>query len=143
MVFGVADKDGAIGVDPDAVGASEAGGEGTVAVGAVGEFAHAHDGGDELGLRIDDADGVVFGVDEVDAAVATDGETFRAGERGGERGAVVAGEAFFAGAGEVVNAAGGEVEAEDLIAFAGGEPEVPGGIEVERARAAEGCADDG
>ena len=36
MVFGVADKDGAIGVDPDAVGAGEAGGEGTVAVGAVG-----------------------------------------------------------------------------------------------------------
>ena len=81
-------------------------------------------------------------VGEIDVAVGRDGDALRAGERGFLRGAAVAGEALLSGAGDVVNLAGLEVELEDLIALARGEPEVALRVEVERARAVQRRAGD-
>ena len=90
-----------------------------------------------------DADGVVFSVDEVDAAVPADRDALRAVEGGGEGGTTVTREALFPGAGDVMDFSRGEIEAEDLVALARREPEIAARIEVERARAAQRRAGDG
>ena len=46
--------------------------------------------GDEAGGWVDDADGVAFGVGDVDAATGVGGEAFGAGEGGGGGRAAVA-----------------------------------------------------
>ena len=105
MIFRVADEEGVVGVDPDTMGAVEAGGERRIAVGAVGGLAGADEGGDDLRARVDGADGVVLGVDEINAAVSAEREALRAVERGELRGAAVAGETFLARAGDVASGA--------------------------------------
>ena len=73
MVFAVADE--------DAVGAVELGGEGIGAIGAVAdeEFEGA-------ALRLEIANGVRFGVGEIDVAGGVEGDAFGAGEGRGEGG---------------------------------------------------------
>jgi hypothetical protein len=140
--FAVADVDATVFVGVDAVGAGHFAFEG-VGGGAVAFFAGAGDEFDVAGFGVDHADGVAFAVGEPNVACGVDSDAFGAGEGGVFGGAAVAGEAAFAGAGDVVDEASFEVELEDLIAFAGGEPEVALGIEVEGAGAFERGAYDG
>ena len=142
MGFAVADIDAAVFVGVDAVGAGHFAFEG-VGGGAVAFFAGAGDEFDVAGFGVDHADGVAFAVGEPDVALCVDGDAFGAGEGGFFGGAAVSGEAAFACAGDVVDEAGFEVELEDLVAFAGGEPEVAAGVEVEGAGAFQGGAFDG
>ncbi len=134
MGFAVADVDAAVFVGVYAVGAGHFAFE-RIGGGAVAFFAGAGDKFDGVGFGVDHADGVAFAVGEPDVAGGVDGDAFGAGEGGVFGGAAVAGEAAFAGAGDVVDEAGFEVELEDLIAFAGGEPEVAVRVEVEGAGA--------
>ena len=142
MGFAVADVDAAVFVGVDAVGAGHFAFE-RIGGGAVAFFAGAGDKFDGVGFGVDHADGVAFAVGEPDVAGGVDGDAFGAGEGGVFGGAAVAGEAAFAGAGDVVDEAGFEVELEDLIAFAGGEPEVAVLVEVEGAGAFQRGACDG
>ncbi len=139
MRLAVADEDAAVFVDEDAVEACHFALE-RVAVGSVAFFAGAGDEFEVAGFGVDHSDGMAFGVGEEDVSVGVDGDAFGAFEGGGAGGASVAGEAAGAGAGDVVDGLGGEVEAEDLVAFARGEPEVAFGIEIEGARSFEGSA---
>lgn len=141
MRFAVADEDAAVFVDEDAVESRHFALE-RVAIGAVAFFTGAGDQFEVTGFGVDHSDGMAFGVGEEDVSVRVDGDAFGAFEGGGACGAAVAGEAAGAGAGDVVDGLGGEVEAEDLVAFAGGEPEVAFGVEIEGARSLEGGAFD-
>ncbi len=58
-------------------------------------------------------------------------------------GAAVAGETRFARAGGVMDRARFQIEAVDGVPLAQGEPEVAGGVEIERARAIQRCAGNG
>lgn len=136
MVLRVADKDGAILIDPDAVGPGEATLQ-RIAVRAVMLGASADLELETTGLSVDHADRVGFRVDQPGVAGGIDRDALRAAEGGELGGATVAGEALLAGAGDVRDLVGFEVELEDLIAFAGADPEVAGGVEVDGARALE------
>lgn len=142
MGFAVADVDAAVFVGVDAVGAGHFALEG-VGGGAVAFFAGAGDEFDGVGFGVDHADGVAFAVSEPDVAGGVDGDAFGARKSRLFGGAAVASEAAFAGAGDVVDEAGFEVELEDLIAFAGGKPEVALSVEVEGAGAFQRGACDG
>src|SRR5688500_16420583 len=80
VIFAVADEEGAVGIDPDAVRAGQPAGGGR-AVGAVALLAGADDELETPGLRVDLPDGVAFGVDEEDVAGGPDRDALGARER--------------------------------------------------------------
>src|SRR5688572_25484159 len=96
MVFTVADEQRvAVARDADAVGTVER----AILLAGTGEHS------DRASFRLDPADGVRFGVGEVDRPARGNGDALRAGERCVFGRAVIAGKAFFAGAGDVVDGA--------------------------------------
>ena len=108
-----------------------------VAVGAVVLGAGADHEFEVAGPGVDHADRVGLGVDQPSVALGVDGDAFRPAEGGELGGPAVAGEALLARARDVRDLVVLEVELEDLVAFAGADPEVAGGVEVDRARALE------
>jgi len=139
MRFAVADEDCAVGVYKDAMRAGHFAFE-RVAIGAIALVASA---GDEIkfaGLKIDHTDGVAFGVGEVDISIRGDCDPLGSGERGSLGGAAISGEAFFAGAGNVMDGRGFHIDLVDGVAFAQGEVHVACFIEIDRAGAKEGGA---
>lgn len=142
MRFAIADEDGAIGIAEDTMRAGHFAAEG-IAIGAIALLIEPGDEFEVAGFRVHHADGMAFAVGEPRVAFGVDGDAFRAAERGFFGGAAIAGEAAFAGAGDVEDLSGLEVEFEDLVPLACGEPEIALLVEIERAWAFERRAADG
>src|SRR5579862_4666075 len=90
----------------------------------VGALQIVEDGGDQASFQVDRADGMAFGVGQVEDAGGVESETFWAGEFGFASGAVVARVTLFTGAGDVVGRTIGGIDAIDGVAFAEGDVEV-------------------
>ena len=73
------------------------------------------DGGDGAGREVEFADAVVVGVGDVEVVCGVEGQALRGVELGGGGGAVVAGEALGAGAGDGGDCAGGVYFADDVV----------------------------
>src|SRR5688572_1824323 len=89
-------------------------------VGAVAFFTGPYKELDRAGYGIDIPNRVGFGVGNVDDAAGPDGDGLGAGKRGRFGGAVVPGETFLTGPGDVVKREAVHVDAPDGIAFAQG-----------------------
>src|SRR5690349_18463739 len=98
MILRVADEDGAVGVNEDAVRAGEAAFE-RVALRPVPFLPGSCDQLDGAAGGVDRADRVALGVGEIDAAIGPDAEALGPRERRGQRRPAVAGETRFTGAG--------------------------------------------
>ena len=142
VCFAVADEDGAVGIDKDAVKPRHRTEEG-VAVGAIALLTGAGYQLEVAGGLVDFADRVAFGVGEPGVAGPVEGDALWAFECGGLCGGAVAGEAAGAGPGDVVDAVGGQIKFEDLVAFACGEPEVAFGVKIEGTRPFQGRSGNG
>src|SRR5262245_16533007 len=103
MVQRVADVNGTVRTDADAVGAVEQCGRRGAAVAAATfvRWTAARDRADLARLHVDHADRVVLGIDDVQILIRAERDSLRAVERRFLRGAAVASEALLAGAGHV------------------------------------------
>ena len=142
MRLAVADEHAAILVHPQAVQPRELALE-RVAVRAVALGAGAGDEFERAALHVHHADAVALGVGEIHVAIGRDGDALRAGQRRLLRRASVAGKTLLPRARDVLNLPGLEVELEDLVSLTRGEPEIAGGVEIQRARPVERRAGDG
>jgi hypothetical protein len=141
MGFAVADVDRAVGIDKDAVGAIERAGQ-WIAVGAVAFRSGAGNEMDNAGLRVDSPHGVTLSIGKPRVAGAIERDAFGTAECGRERGAAVAGETGKARARDEADTVRAQIQLEDLVSFAGDEPEIPIGIDVERAWVVERSSED-
>ena len=145
VVAGVGEVEIVCGVEGERSGKVElsGGGEGVVAGEAGGR---AGDGGDDASGEVQFADAVVVGVCNVEIAGAAvpviEGEALWRIECGGSGGAIVAGEALRAGAGD-----GGDlpvgVDFADVVVSGFGDIEVAGGIEDDRGGQEKGDGESG
>lgn len=102
-----------------------------ITVRAISFHMGADDELDRARFHVDHADGMTLAISKPHVAVGIDRDAFGATECGTFGRSAVAGEAAFSGARNVENLSGLEVEFENLIPFARGQPEIALLIEVE------------
>src|SRR5258706_7794411 len=133
MRFAVPDKNTAVGIDEYSVGPVQLAAE-RITIGAVATFASAGDEFDCPGLHVYFPNRVTFGVGQIDIAVGTNAEAFRAGEGCLIRRAAIPGEPGPSSAGHAVHDPVLEVEFINGVALAERDPKIALPIKVDGAR---------
>jgi hypothetical protein len=137
VVLGVADIEGAVGADGDAVRAAKPGLARRAAI-AVVPLAAPGDGLDRAALDVEPADGVVLGIDDQDVAIGVDGQLLGRVEDRRQRRAAVAAVASGAGPGHRRDDAGPGIDRAQAAALAFEDKDRAVGGDLDRAGAEHG-----